>query len=71
MRKGETDRGLKFIEFTDCNDRVCSLQESSLATNTAIWFGASGHGTRMHLTQRQVCALLPFLKHFEEHGKLP
>ena len=34
-----TDRGFVIAEFTDRSDVACNLQESSLATEAAIWFG--------------------------------
>ena len=36
-----TERGFKLIEFNDRYGIGCSLQESSLATEAAIWFGVS------------------------------
>lgn len=36
-----TERGFTRIEFRDVYDKECSLQESSLATDNAIWFGIS------------------------------
>lgn len=44
MRLGKTKktaRGFKFISFKDIYDTDCSLQESSLATEGAIWLGVS------------------------------
>jgi len=37
MRK--TQRGFNIEEFTDLYGEKCSIQESSLATEEAIWFG--------------------------------
>lgn len=34
-----TSRGFALINFMDYNDTACSLQESSLATDAAIWLG--------------------------------
>jgi len=34
-----TERGFKVIEFIDRYDRRCNIQESSLGTENAIWFG--------------------------------
>ena len=34
-----TDRGFKFIEGRDRNNQGFSIQESSLATESSIWFG--------------------------------
>lgn len=38
---GKTSRGFDLIEFVDRYDAKCSLQESSLATEPAIWFGCN------------------------------
>lgn len=94
----KTDRGFKIFEFEDRYGSKCSLQESSLADDPAVWFGVDdanpkimaskttqgGTGwipflipkdvlltTRMHLTQNQVCELLPALGHFVRTGGLP
>ena len=37
--KAMTDRGLQRIEFVDRYGEKCSIQDSSLATEDAIWFG--------------------------------
>jgi hypothetical protein len=76
VKKSKTARGFGIVEFTDRYGSLCSLQESSLATEAAIWLGVdkdfdSGVGTRMHLTQDMVKELLPLLKHFAKHGRLP
>ncbi len=55
--------------FVDYNDKKCSLQQSSLATESAVWFGQGVY--RMHLTQEQVGALLPLLEAFARDGELP
>jgi hypothetical protein len=39
LKKGFTDRGFGIIEFMDKYGVGCSIQESSLATENAIWFG--------------------------------
>jgi hypothetical protein len=76
MNLQETERGWLFVEFTDLNGSQCSFQESSLATEAAIWLGIDkdfeGIKTRrMHLSQEQVIKLLPLLTHFAAHGVLP
>ena len=104
IKHSKTHRGFTIIEFRDRYDHESSIQNSSLATESAIWFGindpkpeimaskASAHGiktdettgwvpfpipddviihTRMHLTQKQVKELLPFLQYFAENGELP
>jgi len=86
LTKGYTERGFGLYRFEDKYAQRCSLQESSLATEGAIWFGVDDTGpylngpmgernehinARMHLTQHQVQALLPLLAHFAETGELP
>lgn len=82
MRVRKTSRGFKIIKFTDLYGEKCSLQESSLATARAIWFGCDENGKphhvtgqtlspRMHLSQKQVRELLPVLQWFAETGELP
>lgn len=41
ITRAPTNRGFERLEFTDLNDVGCSLQESSLASDTAIWLGCS------------------------------
>lgn len=36
---GKTNRGFVRIEFEDFNRKSCSIQESSLATESCIWLG--------------------------------
>ena len=71
----KTECGFKRADFEDLYNSQCSLQESSLATENAIWLGVhknyqGAESTRMHLTEKQVAALLPHLKRFVETGKL-
>ena len=73
----KTDRGFNIDKFTDLYGAPCSVQESSLATQSAIWFGVedTSHGGfqdygRMHLSQHTVQHLLPTLQYFAEHGVL-
>ena len=67
-----TNRGFRRVDFTDRYGAACSLQESSLATEAAIWLGVNDPmASRMHLTQEQVAELLPLLQHFAETGYLP
>jgi hypothetical protein len=71
-----SDRGFKHAEFIDRYGSLCSLQESSLATEYCIWLGvdkAFDHDydcTRMHLTQKMVRDLLPYLIKFVDTGEL-
>jgi hypothetical protein len=76
-------RGFGCFEFLDRYHQECSLQDSSLATEPAIWFGVDNTGpnldgpngnknekvqVRMHLTQAMVKTLLPHLQRFAETG---
>lgn len=68
-----TLRGFWRAEFQDRYGCACSLQESSLATEDAIWLGVDRSGdvpSRMHLVQEQAAALWPLLKRFAETGSL-
>jgi len=67
-----TIRGFDLIEFHDYNHNKCSLQESSLATESAIWLGVDGDDgtTRMHLNKKHVKALVKQLKYWLKHEKL-
>ena len=75
----QTDRGFLRGAFTDLYHSSCSIQESSLATERAIWLGCNEgvhhHVTgacmaRMHLSREMAAALWPMLKHFAETGEL-
>lgn len=78
----KTERGFRSGEFTDRYGKKCSIQESSLATEAAIWLGCDEgtHTTdldgslvcmaRMHLTQEMVEDLIPLLDHFVYKGSL-
>lgn len=81
----KTIRGFGIIEFEDRYKQKCSLQESSLAEESAIWFGVDNTGpslegpngqrnedvgVRMHLTVKQMKKLLPYLQNFIETGYL-
>jgi len=95
-KKDDTQRGFGLYEFTDRSGKMCTIQDSSLATEPAIYFGIHDAdpqilasviieggtgwakyplpkdvfiGTRMHLTQEQVKALLPMLTYFAETGE--
>lgn len=46
MMAENTSRGFGRLEFTDRYDVACSLQESSLATEGAIWFGVNDANPR-------------------------
>jgi hypothetical protein len=73
-------RGFVGGEFKDRYGSDCSIQESSLATESCIWLGcdhetideATGErcGARMHLTQKMAAVLIPLLQHFVDTGEL-
>ena len=63
-----TNRGFGLLRFVDTYGRDCSVQESSVVP--CLWVGADDQGVRMHLSQRQVRDLLPYLEHFAAHGWL-
>lgn len=71
----QTGRGFNVRSFVDLYGSECSIQDSSLATDDAIWLGVdhenSSTGGRMHLSRGQVAALLPLLDHFVRYGGLP
>lgn len=82
MKNTRTSRGFRRLAFTDMDGQACSLQISSLATESALWFGldipqgevkriVSDGKTlrnRMHLTQEMIRLLLPPLCCFAETG---
>lgn len=78
-----TQRGFGKLTFSDRYDQRCSIQDSSMAAEPAIWFGVDNTGPhlkgpkgieredvniRMHLTQDMVRKLLPSLIRFAETG---
>lgn len=72
MEIKKTERGFARAEFVDLYGTNCSIQESSLATEWAIWLGVDKEDpSRMHLSQEMVKKLLPLLEHFAEYGELP
>ncbi len=68
MKKIKIKKGLSSIEFTDFYNKHCSIQESSLSTQRAIWFGVDN--ARMHLTIDRVKEILPILNLFVETGEI-
>lgn len=73
----KNSRHFKYVSFEDLNGSKCSVQESSLATDNAIWLGVDSPSSeyriekasvRMHLNQKQVKKLIPFLQKFVETG---
>lgn len=65
----KTSRGFYVAEFKDRTQEMCSIQESSIATEACIWLGYSS-GPRMHLTIDNVEELLPLLNRFVDTGSL-
>lgn len=39
LKTGKTNRGFVRLEFEDFNGKSCSIEESSLATESCIWLG--------------------------------
>lgn len=76
----KTERGFARYDFKDLYGAACSLQQSSLATDDAIWLGCDHEtvhhvtgqpcGARMHLNRDQVASLLPVLMHFIMTGEV-
>lgn len=78
MKITTTSRGFRRAEFSDKYGDECSIQESSLATEHAIWLGCNEGRhvegvclARMHLTQELASQLLPLLQYFVDSGELP
>lgn len=73
MERTVTTRGFRVVRFFDRYNFPCSLQESSLATEHAVWLGIDTENdpsNRMHLTLEQVEMLLPYLQHFVQSGRI-
>lgn len=67
----KTDRGWWLGTFYDLYGKQCSVQESSLATDDAIWLGVDfEEGTRMHLNRDQAEMLARVLIEFMGSGDL-
>ncbi len=62
----KTEHGLAIVSFKDGNNKDCSIQKSSIATEDCIWLGRDEY--RMHLTQDMVKMLLPYLNAFVQTG---
>ena len=67
-----TTRGFLVAIFVDRYQNLCSIQESSLATENCIWLGldAPDAGARMHLTQDMARELAEALVRFADTGNL-
>jgi hypothetical protein len=78
MKLDVTNRGFARSDFEDLYGSKCSIQESSLATDDAIWLGVhegskdyeDKKSVRMHLNREQVASLLPLLNRFVKTGRL-
>lgn len=64
----KTGRGFLRGEFSDLYGEKCSIQESSLATEDAIWLGADDN--RMHLDRNMATNIVMHLQRFIETGRL-
>lgn len=64
----KTERGFVVGEFSDLYGKECSIQESSLAEEDAIWLGVGEN--RMHLTTEMAKDLVRHLNYFIENGCL-
>ena len=51
MEIKKTSRGYNIIEFTDRYGEKCSIQDSSLATEAAIWFGVDDPNPQIMASQ--------------------
>lgn len=76
---GKTSRGFELGSFKDRYQQECSIQDSSLATEPAIWLGVdkmlSRDGltevhARMHLTVPQAKELVAVPERFIEKGTI-
>jgi len=47
MKVEKTERGFQIIEFKDRYDEECSLQESSLASESCVWLGVDNNKLKM------------------------
>lgn len=51
-----TPRGFSYVQFKDLNGVECTIQESSLALEDAIWIGANKIGLKEFVANRQPSA---------------
>jgi hypothetical protein len=73
-----TGRGFGLIEFDDLYGDKCTMQDSSLATEDAIWLGIDKPKIvegcalgRMHLNRKQSKQLIRLLEYFVKYGGVP
>jgi len=86
MELKRTLRGFVNADFTDLYGSECSIQDSLLATDDAIWLGVDHINAkewstivgvdpekipaRMHLSREMVAELLPILQRFVDTGSI-
>jgi len=75
MEIERTGRGFPIARFRDLYRSECSIQDSSLANQPAVWVGVDsdfdgGKSARMHLTQDQAAALISLLQRFIDKGTI-
>ena len=78
LKLRRTERGFARADFEDLYGSKCSIQQSSLATDDAIWLGVhegslhyeKQESSRMHLNRKQVAELIPLLERFVKTGEL-
>ena len=72
----DEEKGLSKISFEDDYKQQCSLQKSNAVLENKIWFGVDKDingkaiNARMHLTQKQVQDILPYLQKFANNGEI-
>ena len=72
----DEEKGLSKISFEDDYKQQCSLQKSNAVLENKIWFGVDKDingkaiNARMHLTQKQVKDILPYLQKFANNGEI-
>ncbi len=80
FKRKKTERGFQYILFQDKNDKICSIQESSIATDYCLWLGVDriksvlgfweSADVGMHLTQSHAKKLIKHLQKFVDTGHL-
>lgn len=70
MQIKTTDRGFVKVTFDELYGMRCSIQESSLASEAALWIGGDGTRARMHLNREGVSELVQILTRWLEIGEL-
>ena len=71
IKESTTFRGFSLKEFTDLYGAQCSCQQSSLATEDAIWLGVDvdlngnkPESARMHINREMAQSLIGMLQDF-------